>query len=86
MPFEPFKLSVGNTIGMEIAFLWRAIRRPHLRRPFAVHAASSAAGITVFAVEEMFPKTPFVHAVWHCLAAVGAASTGALLADVEVRD
>lgn len=86
VPFEPFKLSILNTLASELQFLSRAaVKGGNILRQFNLHAAASVLGLGTFALEEFVPETPYIHAVWHCLAAYGAATTGALLADVEVR-
>jgi hypothetical protein len=151
VPFEPFKLSMGNTMYVEFAYLQRALQKKHMMKAFIRHAACryvslpslltcnvsssfmghirhirirlspsitsdgdpilllllirfrrrlpsifharrsttrcllycSVVGLACFIVEDTQPQMPYIHSVWHCLAAVGAASMGALLEDVE---
>lgn len=83
VPFEPFKLSLLNSLAGEWAFWRRAHRRKNMRPAWRMHTLSSVAGLGFFGLEELLPNVPYIHAGWHVLAAVAAATAGSLLEDVE---
>ncbi len=85
-PFRPFAVSFVNTTAMEMLFLQRARQAPEqqrLRRAQRVHAATCVAGLGAFALEDLAPRLPFMHAAWHVLSASAVFSVNALLADLE---
>lgn len=49
------------------------------------HNAAAVSGISVFALEDRYPKAPLLHSTWHLLSCVALATTNGLLADVERR-
>jgi len=85
IPFKPFVLSTVHTLVMQGEFLRQAAVhksvRPHLRR----HAVATCLSGVAFAVEDMLLEKGFghVHAIWHCLAAAGVVTSGALIEHKE---
>jgi hypothetical protein len=82
-PFKPFLVSACNTLAMELKFLQRAHEVPQLRHPQRVHSAAALASMVLFAVEDLVPQVPFVHASWHGLSALGCSTVNALFKDAE---
>lgn len=81
---RPFLVSAGNAMAMEGKFLQRSFQNPDLRGAQKLHSAACLAGMTVFAVEDAsVPHVPLVHAVWHCLSALGTSLVNHVLADAE---
>jgi len=44
-----------------------------------VHKMSSLLGCMLFVADDLFPKTPYLHAAWHLAAAVGVGTCNKLL-------
>ena len=44
-----------------------------------VHKMSSLLGGVLFIVDDVFPRTPYIHAAWHLAAAVGVSTLNKLL-------
>ncbi|XP_057858879.1 uncharacterized protein LOC131067761 isoform X2 [Cryptomeria japonica] len=60
-------------------FAKRAASEPELRKAYNLHTASSVVGAALYVADDMFPKTPYLHAGWHLAAAVGVATCNKLL-------
>lgn len=83
-PFQPFSVSAANILAMEREYLRRARAEPGpLRRAHAVHVGACGVGLACFFLEDLMPRVPGLHSAWHCFSAVGLATTGPLLRDVE---
>ena len=74
-PFAPFATTTVNTAAMEALFLKRALADPSLRRPHRVHCACAGVGLALFALDEVRPHLPCVHAAWHVLSSVAVRET-----------
>jgi hypothetical protein len=85
VPFKPFVLSTAHTLAMQAEFARQAASHVHIRPHFRRHAAAAVAGIIAFAFEDYLAERGFEHshAMWHCLAAAGVATTGALVEHKE---
>ena len=85
IPFKPFVISLGHTLAMQAEYARQALRHEAVRPHFCMHTAAAAAGIVAFAVEDVLAERGFghVHGLWHCLAAAGVATTGALVEHKE---
>lgn len=85
IPFRPFAMSTAYTLAMQAEFARQAMAHKRMRPHFCRHAVAASAGIIAFAFEEALAERGFEHshAVWHCLAAAGVASTGALVEHKE---
>ncbi|GAB2296963.1 hypothetical protein Dimus_031067 [Dionaea muscipula] len=79
LPFQPLMVSVVHTGIMEVTFARRALENPQLRMAHNVHKASSLLGGVLFVADDIFPATPFLHAAWHLVAAVGVGTCNKLL-------
>ncbi|GAB4840412.1 hypothetical protein Ancab_021180 [Ancistrocladus abbreviatus] len=79
LPFQPLMVSVVHTGMMEVAFARRALENPQLRPAHNVHKVASLLSGVLFAADDMFPTTPFIHAAWHLAAAFGVGSCNKLL-------
>ncbi|XP_057858876.1 uncharacterized protein LOC131067761 isoform X1 [Cryptomeria japonica] len=79
LPFQPFLVSAIHTGIMELDFAKRAASEPELRKAYNLHTASSVVGAALYVADDMFPKTPYLHAGWHLAAAVGVATCNKLL-------
>ncbi|XP_044501894.1 uncharacterized protein LOC123222931 [Mangifera indica] len=79
LPIQPLMVSAVHTGMMEVAFAKRALKDPNLRMAHTVHKLSSLLGGAFFIAEDVFPKTPFLHAAWHLAAAVGVGTCNKLL-------
>ncbi|XP_034700622.1 uncharacterized protein LOC117925657 isoform X2 [Vitis riparia] len=62
-----------------VAFAKRALDDPDLRMVHNVHKMSSLLGGALFIADDVFPRTPFIHAAWHLAAAVGVGTCNKLL-------
>ncbi|KAH1193918.1 putative ribonuclease H protein [Glycine max] len=62
-----------------VAFARRALKDPDLRMAHTVHKTSSLLGGMLFVADDLFPKTPYLHAAWHLAAAVGVGTCNKLL-------
>jgi hypothetical protein len=82
-PFKPFIVSFANTMAMELKFLHTSFQNPALRPAQRLHSAAALLGLGAFFLEDAMPKLPLCHATWHCLSALGCATTNAILADAE---
>lgn len=84
-PFRPFVLSTAQTMVMQAEFARQAVAHKSVRPHFYGHMAAAVAGLAAFAVEDHVAESGFeyVHAAWHCLAAYGVVTTGALVAHKE---
>ena len=63
----------------QVAFAKRAFDDPDLRLVHNVHKMSSLLGCALFIADDVFPRTPFIHAAWHLTAAVGVGTCNKLL-------
>ncbi|GAV63128.1 hypothetical protein CFOL_v3_06649 [Cephalotus follicularis] len=79
LPIQPLMVSAVHTGMMEVAFAKRALKDPDLRMAHNVHKMSSFLGGAFFIADDVFPKTPFLHAAWHLAAAVGVGTCNKLL-------
>ncbi|KAI4357636.1 hypothetical protein L6164_001573 [Bauhinia variegata] len=79
LPVHPMMVSVVHTGMMEVAFARRALKDPDLRMAHAVQKMSSLVGGMLFIADDLFPRTPFIHAAWHLAAAVGLGTCNKLL-------
>lgn len=79
LPVNPMMVSLIHTGMMEVAFAKRALKDPDLRMAHTVHKTSSLVGGMLFIADDLFPKTPYLHAAWHLAAAVGVGSCNKLL-------
>lgn len=64
---------------LQVAFAKRASEDPDLRMAHNVHKVSSLLGGVLFIADDVFPRTPFIHAGWHLAAAVGVSACNKLL-------
>lgn len=78
VPWRPTAVTLSNISTVELQLMRRAISKPALRPAYGRHALALAAGGACYAGETTAIKHDhhFVHALWHCFAAV-ALSTGA---------
>ena len=83
IPFEPFTVSVANTMAMEAVYLQRAIGNSELRRDHLMHCTTAVTGLGLFALDEVRPGYPLCHAVWHGLSAASVAYTLPLMKHIE---
>ncbi|CAL5206674.1 unnamed protein product [Lathyrus oleraceus] len=79
LPVNPLMVTVIHTGMMEVAFAKRALKDPDLRMAHTVHKMSSLMGGILFIADDLFPKTPYLHAAWHLAAAVGVGTCNKLL-------
>jgi len=79
LPFQPLLVSAIHTGIMEVTFAKRVVSEPELRKVHHLHTASSVVGAAFFIADELFPRTPYLHAAWHLAAAVGVATCNKLL-------
>ncbi|KAF7827668.1 fold protein [Senna tora] len=79
LPVQPLMVSVVHTGMMEVAFAKRALKDPDLRTAHTVHKMSSLLGGMLFIADDLFPKTPYLHAAWHLAAAIGVGTCNKLL-------
>ncbi|GMH26261.1 hypothetical protein Nepgr_028104 [Nepenthes gracilis] len=79
LPFQPLMVSAVHTGMMEVAFARRALENPRLKMAHNMHKASSLLGGVLFIADDLFPRTPFIHAAWHLAAAVGVSTCNKLL-------
>lgn len=79
LPFQPLLVSAVHTGMMEVAFAKRVVSEPELRKAHDLHKASSVVGAAFFIADDLFPRTPYLHAAWHLAAAVGVATCNKLL-------
>ncbi|XP_022726174.1 uncharacterized protein LOC111282377 [Durio zibethinus] len=79
LPVQPLMVSAVHTGMMEVAFAKRALKDPELRMVHHVHKMSSFLGGVLFIADDVFPRTPFLHAAWHLAAAVGVGTCNKLL-------
>ncbi|KAK9277049.1 hypothetical protein L1049_006588 [Liquidambar formosana] len=79
LPIQPLMVSAVHTGMMEVAFAKRALEDPDLRMAHNVHTMSSLLGGVLFVADDVFPRTPFLHAAWHLAAAVGVSTCNKLL-------
>ncbi|CAI8605492.1 unnamed protein product [Vicia faba] len=79
LPVNPLMVSVIHTGMMEVAFAKRALKNPDLRMAHTIHKMSSLMGGILFIADDLFPKTPYLHAGWHLAAAVGVGTCNKLL-------
>ncbi|XP_057962457.1 uncharacterized protein LOC131154019 isoform X2 [Malania oleifera] len=79
LPIQPLMVSAVHTGMMEVAFAKRAFEDPDLRMAHNVHKMSSLLGGALFIADDVFPRTPFLHAAWHLAAAVGIGTCNKLL-------
>jgi predicted membrane channel-forming protein YqfA (hemolysin III family) len=79
LPIQPMMVSALHTGMMEVAFAKRALKDPELRMAHNVHKMSSILGGAFFIADDIFPKTPYLHAGWHLAAAIGVGTCNKLL-------
>ncbi|KAF8378621.1 hypothetical protein HHK36_029968 [Tetracentron sinense] len=79
LPIQPLMVSAVHTGLMEVSFAKRAMKEPHLRIAHNVHKMSSLLGGVLFIADDLFPRTPYLHAAWHLAAAVGVGMCNKLL-------
>ncbi|XP_022776422.1 uncharacterized protein LOC111318052 isoform X2 [Durio zibethinus] len=79
LPVQPLMVSAVHTGMMEVAFAKKALKDPELRMAHNVHKMSSLLGGVLFIADDLFPRTPFMHAAWHLAAAVGVGTCNKLL-------
>ncbi|KAJ1425402.1 hypothetical protein SESBI_11116 [Sesbania bispinosa] len=79
LPVNPFMVSAIHTGMMEVAFAKRALKDPDLRMAHTVHKMSTLLGGMLFVADDLFPRTPYLHAAWHLAAAVGVGTCNRLL-------
>eukprot|EP01023_Acetabularia_acetabulum_P029259 TRINITY_DN27631_c0_g1_i2.p1 TRINITY_DN27631_c0_g1~~TRINITY_DN27631_c0_g1_i2.p1 ORF type:complete len:304 (-),score=31.28 TRINITY_DN27631_c0_g1_i2:302-1213(-) len=84
-PFQPFAVSVMSSALSELEFWKRAYKDENLRPAHVAHTASVVAGMGCFYLEDVCPKIPLVHSLWHCLATSGLQTTNALMQHVETE-
>jgi hypothetical protein len=63
----------------QVVFAQRASQDPDLRMAYNVHKMSSLLSGVLFIADDVFPRTPFIHAAWHLTAAVGVSTCNKLL-------
>lgn len=63
----------------QVVFAKRASKDPDLRLAYNVHKMSSLLSGVLFVADDVFPRTPFIHAAWHLAAAVGVSTCNKLL-------
>lgn len=85
-PFLPFVVSSANTMAMELEYLRRAVGNEHLRKDHLVHCLAGAAGLALFALDEIHPHIPCCHAAWHALSCLSVTKTLPLIQDIERGD
>ncbi|KAL8142063.1 hypothetical protein V2J09_015095 [Rumex salicifolius] len=79
LPFQPLLVSSVHTAMMEVAFAKRAVENPELKTAYNVHKLSFLLSGALFVADEVYPKTPFIHAAWHLTAAIGVGTCNKLL-------
>ncbi|KAJ4832389.1 hypothetical protein Tsubulata_009527 [Turnera subulata] len=79
LPLQPMMVSAVHTGMMEVAFAKRASEDPQLRKVHTLHKMSSLLGGALFIADDVFPKTPYLHAGWHLAAAIGVGTCNKLL-------
>ncbi|XP_062171053.1 uncharacterized protein LOC133876826 [Alnus glutinosa] len=79
LPVQPLMVSAVHTGMMEVVFAKRASKDPDLKMAYNVHKMSSLLGGVLFVADDVFPRTPFIHAAWHLAAAVGVGTCNKLL-------
>ncbi|KAL4612581.1 hypothetical protein ACB092_08G210200 [Castanea dentata] len=79
LPVQPLMVSAVHTGMMEVVFAKRASKDPDLRTAHNVHKMSSLLGGVLFIADDVFPRTPYIHAAWHLAAAVGVGTLNKLL-------
>lgn len=81
VPFQPFAISAANICAAEVEFVRMASRDEQQAASVTRHAASLAAGLACFALEDIALErgVVIVHAAWHLLACMALFETGGLL-------
>lgn len=79
LPIQPLMVSAVHTGLMEVVFAKRALEDPDLRMAHNLHKISSLLGGFLFIADDMFPRTPYLHAGWHLAAAVCVGTCNKLL-------
>lgn len=79
LPFQPVLVTAIHTSIVEAEFARKSLENPKFRRAHALHTASSLIGGALFVADDIFPDTPFIHAAWHCAAAVGVMTVNSLI-------
>ncbi|KAF6154225.1 hypothetical protein GIB67_001121 [Kingdonia uniflora] len=79
LPIQPLMVSAFHTGLMEVEFAKRALSEPDLRMAHTVHKMSSILGGALFVADDVFPRTPYLHAAWHLAAAIGVGTCNKLL-------
>lgn len=85
-PFAPFATSTVNLAATEIEYLRRARTCGHLKAAHRRHCAFVGAGLVAFAIDDIRPGLPLMHAGWHLLSCAAAHSTLPLLQDVNAQE
>ncbi|KAE8667200.1 hypothetical protein F3Y22_tig00112429pilonHSYRG00011 [Hibiscus syriacus] len=73
LPVQPLMVSAVHTGMMEVAFAKRALEDSEIR------VAHNVLGVVLFIADDVFRRTPFIHAAWHLAAAVGVCTCNKLL-------
>ena len=84
-PFRPFLVSFLNSSLMELKYIDRARKNPKLRKAHRLHATATLVGLGCFALEDLCPSIPLMHASWHILSSLAVATINDLAADEEDR-
>ncbi|KAF7849984.1 hypothetical protein BT93_L0055 [Corymbia citriodora subsp. variegata] len=79
LPVQPLMVSAVHTGMMEVVFAKRALEDPDLRMAHNIHKMSSLLGGALFIADDVFPRTPYIHAGWHLAAAVCVGTCNRLL-------
>lgn len=85
VPFKPSAVTAINASIAQVEFARCSQKCPMLRSAHRRQAASLAAGLVCFGLEDvaMQHNMSFVHAVWHCLACYAVSSANALIKHKE---
>ncbi|EFJ27489.1 hypothetical protein SELMODRAFT_96166, partial [Selaginella moellendorffii] len=78
-PFQPFLVTILHTGLTEATFARRVQTQPLLKPAHNLHTISSLAGATLFLADGLYPRTPYLHAAWHLVAAVSVLTYNKLL-------
>eukprot|EP00884_Botryococcus_braunii_P020653 jgi/Botrbrau1/7271/Bobra.0318s0009.1 len=84
-PVQPFFVSATNIGAVEYEYCKRASQDAKMKKAFQIHALASGIGGACFFLEDLYPKIPYIHSVWHCMSVVSIATLSKLLEDTERR-
>ena len=80
LPLHPLAAVAMNALASEAAFAREAAKRPEkLRSAHRRHVAVGTLAMALFVGEELAPRVPLVHCVWHCAGAAALAGFRPLL-------